>query len=427
MIKARHKRLHLSFGQEAQLREYQTEAANCWNCIVTTARDHYHENGGKWIAKNVLQKLVKGRFKLHSQTIQALTDKFDGNRQTIADLRRKGHLKAKYPYRPKRFLTIPFKQMAIKDKGGVLHLSLSKGVSFNTGLRIPEDTTIKTAEIIWNGAGYTLSYTCEYPEKEHTDGTAAGVDIGEIHPVALCDANGSGIIVSGREIRSTKQLRNKSLAQFSRMISRCKKGSRRFKKLIRAKGRLKSKTNRQLRDMLHKATRTTINHCIRENIRELVIGDPEGVEKNTKKAKRLNRKSRQKVSQMEYGRIKHYLQYKAQEAGITSCLVNERNTSKECPRCGALNHVSGRTYKCGACGFTGHRDGKAGFLILRKKHKELLTPPQFSLLHQQATPKYRKRRPRERLDTPVCVDGPGVAPSSSVNPVGSLRTSFSCA
>lgn len=42
-----------------------------------------------------------------------------------------------------------------------------------------------------------------------------------------------------------------------------------------------------------------------ERVSSLVIGDPAGVEKNTRKQKRLSRKARQKVSQMETGRIKH--------------------------------------------------------------------------------------------------------------------------
>ena len=117
---------------------------------------------------------------------------------------------------------------------------------------------------------------------------------------------------------------------------------------------------------------------------------------------------------MEYGTLKKYLKYKAEEAGIKSCFVNERGTSKNCPECGSENHPKGRIYSCKACGFKSHRDGKAGFLIARKKHKHLQLPEKFTFAHQQCAPKYRKRMRRESLPTPACVDGPDVTLSSPV-------------
>jgi len=206
-------------------------------------------------------------------------------------------------------------------------------------------------------------------------------------------------VVSGREIRAVKQQRNKSLGWFSRALSRCTKGSRRWKKLIRAKGSLKGKTDAQVRDLLHKATRKAINWCTDNGVGELVIGNPAGVEKNTRKKKRLGRKSRQKVSQMETGRIKQYLRYKAKESGIASCFVGERGTSSTCPECGHAHKPKGRTFRCPKCGFTAHRDGKAVFMMLWKKHPEIPLPMGFTIQHVQSFPKYRKS---------ACVDGPDV-------------------
>lgn len=55
---------------------------------------------------------------------------------------------------------------------------------------------------------------------------------------------------------------------------------------------------------------------MRDNFRDI-----RGIEKNTKKKKKLNKKNRQKISQMEYGRIKDYIKYKAEEQGIEVKLV----------------------------------------------------------------------------------------------------------
>ncbi|EGT4771635.1 TPA: transposase, partial [Clostridioides difficile] len=74
-----------------------------------------------------------------------------------------------------------------------------------------------------------------------------------------------------------------------------------------------------------------------------VLGDIKGVEKDTKKKKRLNRVNRQKISQMEYGRIKDYIKYKAKEQGIEVKLVKENYTSQTCPKCSKKHKPTGRT------------------------------------------------------------------------------------
>jgi putative transposase len=402
MIKARHRILRPTPEQALLLKETQQEAARCWNAIVAEAKAHY-DGGGGWISKNDLQKRLKGRFRLHSQTVQALTDKFAANRKTTAENRRMG-LGTKYPWREKEFTTIPFKQMAIRSSEmGTVVLTLAAGVRFDTGVPLEAVGEFATCELIWRHGRYVFSWTTDYPdEAKKTSGLRAGADLGEIHPVALCAEDGSGLVISGRAVRSVKRYRNKKLGEFSKRLKRCKKGSRRWKKLNRAKGRMKSKTKRQVRDLLHQATRKAIRWCEAHGVSELVIGNPAGVEKNTKKQRRLSRHVRQKVSQMETGRIKGYLRYKAEEAGITTCLTEERGTSRTCPRCGAVQLPKGRTFRCSGCGFTAHRDGKAAFLMIRKKH-EVPLPCHFLIDHRQAVPMYRKR------PSAACVVGPDVA------------------
>ena len=412
MIKVRQYTLRPSPEQAELLRDTQREAASCWGDIVDIAKEHYKSTGGKWISKGDLQKLLKGRYRLHSQTIQGLTDKFAANRQTAAEKRRQGDKHARYPWRKKKYSTVPFKQHAIsRTDSGSIRLALSKGVHLNTGVR--PNYQVHTAEVLWRRGRYILALSGEFPEREPRDeGLSAGCDIGEIHPAAVCAEDGSGLVVSGREIRSAKQYRNRMAARLDRMISRCREGSRRHKRLLRVKGRLMAKTEDRVRDMAHKATRRAIDWCSEKGIRELVIGDLDGVEKNTRKKRRLSRKSAQKVSQMEHGRITRYLGYKAREAGISACLANERGTSKKCPHCGRKNHTRGRLYQCADCGLTAHRDGKAGFLILQKARPELPVPSAFAMQHVQSVPKYRKGAAGSR---PACVDGADVAPSRPVN------------
>ncbi|WP_236693052.1 transposase [Aneurinibacillus tyrosinisolvens] len=114
---------------------------------------------------------------------------------------------------------------------------------------------------------------------------AAGADLGEIHMVALATEE-KALVISGRAVRSLKQYRAKMLAELSKKISRCKKGSRKYKKYARAKVRLREKTQAQLDYLYHKSTKEAIQFLLKEQVTDLVAGHPEGIEKNTNKEKK---------------------------------------------------------------------------------------------------------------------------------------------
>ena len=69
MIKTNRVKLKLNKAQFELVREKQIECANCWNDIVAISKEYYLENK-KWIAKYDIQKILKGKYNLHSQTIQ---------------------------------------------------------------------------------------------------------------------------------------------------------------------------------------------------------------------------------------------------------------------------------------------------------------------------------------------------------------------
>lgn len=234
--------------------------------------------------------MIKGKYNLHSQTIQAISDKFDANRKTISELRNKVNTKAKYPYKTKNFYIIPFKSSAInRNAKGNLKLSMSKGRYLELDFNIEN---IKTAEIVWKN-GYYLYYTFD----NDLDGVIAegtntiGVDLGEIHSIASVTNEGNGLIISNREGRSIKQFRNKMYAYISKRLSRCKKGSRQSKKLWKLKNNIRTKTDNQLMNLYNQTTRKFIDFCVEQEVCEIVLGDIKVIEKNTKKKKKLNRVS----------------------------------------------------------------------------------------------------------------------------------------
>ncbi|MCC0736186.1 transposase, partial [Clostridioides sp. ZZV14-6009] len=214
--------------------------------------------------------------------MQAISDKFDANRKTISELRKKGNTKAKYPYKTKKFYIIPFKASAINiNAKGNLKLSMSKGIYLELDFNIEN---IKTAEIVWRN-GYYLYYTFDdgiinpTPKGNNT----VGVDLGEIHSIASITNEGIGLIISNREDRSIKQFRNKIYAYISKRLSRCKKGSRQYKRLWKLKNTIRTKIDNQLINLYHQTTRKFINFCVEQQVCEIVLGDIKGIEKNTKK------------------------------------------------------------------------------------------------------------------------------------------------
>ena len=139
-----------------------------------------------------------------------------------------------------------------------------------------------------------------------------GIDLGEIHSIASFSSEGNAIIVTGRLLRSIKQYQLKKLAEFGRKLSKCKKNSRRYKKLRRAKRRMLQKTNAQIRDLNHKITRAFVTWAVENKISKVFVGNPEGVQR--KKRRRI---VSQKLSRWNFGKHLEYLKYKLASVGIS--------------------------------------------------------------------------------------------------------------
>jgi putative transposase len=315
---------------------------------------------------------------LHSQSVQAVIEKFYDNLKTAHTLRCRrrrdnashaDNPSIRYPYKNKKWFCVQWKRSAIKVEGCYIHLSngcrrrrdnASHAGRQGTVFKLPGYLSdcqpgIRTVELIWRN-GYWLSVTLSIEGKQQVLGfSTAAVDMGEIHAITLSDGKDAAVI-SGRELRSVKRYRNKQVAQLSRQQSRCQKGSRRWKRLQAVKSKVMADCHRRTRDLNHKITRLAVDWCVQHDIGKLIIGDVTGISKNTKNEKRLNQKNRQKISQWSFYQQRQYLEYKCKEVGIETILEAENGTSKTCPRCGNQYKPNGRNYNCQACNLKMHRD-----------------------------------------------------------------------
>lgn len=235
-------------------------------------------------------------------------------------------------------------------------------ISFDNGYRI--NTT------------YTGAQQRQASEDENTEDTA-GVDLGEIH-LAVAHTRDKTVIANGRVLRSKRRYQNKVNAYFQRKISKCKKRSRRWKTLIKAKKRVLNKLDNQIKDILHKQTTKLVSILKQEGVKTVAIGDVRNLRQNVDYGKRAN----QKIHQMPAGQTRFMLTYKAKKLGMSVHIISEAYSSQTCPQCLIRHKPNGRVYKCPHCGFKFHRDGVGAINIRHKQmYKEYvpvvgdMTPP----------------------------------------------------
>jgi putative transposase len=347
------------------------ESAQVWNACLQLSKD-CHAKHGKWISQSELQKLTKGRYHLHSQSIQAVCHKYLFARESAYQQVRRGIKTARYPYKTKNHYNTKWAKDGFKvwDTGkielsmGIHHGKREKPIVVHAA-QLP-DGQIKEIELCYdNGLYLAISYEDGMESKPYQKNYSVGVDPGEIHSLASFREDGASLIITGRKVRAIHRLRNKKLGEIQRLQSKCKKGSRQWKKYEKAKRYILSKSERQLRDALHKTTKCFVDWCVQQSVSDVHLGEVEGVQRNTRKKKRVHRKQAQKLSNWSCGKVKQYLEYKLERQGIQLHLVDESYTSQTCPVCGKRNKTSSRNYHC-QCGYVEHRDLLGARNILSK-------------------------------------------------------------
>lgn len=349
-----------------------------WNDTLALAKD-YHKNHNQWITKKQLHLATKSKYPIHSQSVQAVYEKYLKARENAHRAKIKGYTNIRYPWRQKKNYNTTWKKDGFKiHSNGKIELSIGTWQGKrqkNLMVQVKELPAypVKEIELIWDRKlMLAISYDDGLEAKKTNGLNLASIDPGEIHSISAVCENNQGLIITGRKLRSIKNLRNKKLKELQKKMSRCQKGSRQWQKYRKAMNYVLSKSEAQLKDGLHKTSRSFANWCIENQVKEVVSGDVEGVQRNTAnkktnpKKKCRNKRQNQKLSQWQFGKLYKYLEYKLAAEGIIIRKVNEAYTSQTCPVCGRKKKVSGRIYKC-HCGYAAHRDIHAAKNILTKE------------------------------------------------------------
>ena len=366
-------------------------AAGLWNRAVEWTREEWGagRKPGKYNIQKFLTALPAGERPLHAHTTEMTAHDLWDAIQTSRALRRQG-IKTRAPWRHKNYRPLSF------SKGfgwriapdGRLNLSLGRG---RPGLRLPLPEVLDPStgspvppalwgeiHLCWDQDARQWSLHIPYETvREGSEGqNLIAIDEGIINPMALATWAGDKTIevtvINGREARAIKRGRNKAVGKIQKKLSKMKNGSKRHRRLVAAKKRVKAKATGQLRDFDHQVARKAADFVVGRQALRIVAGDVRGIERKTKKERRAGRHLRQQLSQWSRGTQERYL---AEKTGLEIEHVNESGSTKTCPKCLTSNRPSGRHYRCHnpACGFTCHRDAVGAINILQKAiHGEYL-------------------------------------------------------
>ena len=130
------------------------------------------------------------------------------------------------------------------------------------------------------------------------------------------------------------------------------RGSRRWRQFRRRQQEAEARHRRRVRQAQHEAAKTVVGWAVQHQVGALAVGDPRGV-----LGLATGRRHNQRLRDWRVGHLIRALADKAETAGISVTLVDERGTSSTCPACvRRVPKPAGRAFCCPHCRQAGHRD-----------------------------------------------------------------------
>lgn len=237
------------------------------------------------------------------------------------------------------------------------HLILSKLGSIKVVLHRPLEGTIKTVTIrrASTGKWYACFSVEVEPSPQPVPDAAVGIDVG---------LESFATLSNGEKIANPRFFRKdeRALAKAQRRLARAEKGTPERAKRRKVVARIHERIANRRRDFAHQHSRTLVNRFGIIAFEDLnVQGMLEG--RSGAAPQRLAKS----IADAAWKQFVQYTMSKAAEAGRRVVLVDPRNTSQRCSRCGQLvqKDVSVRVHSCPVCGLVLDRDENAAINILR--------------------------------------------------------------
>lgn len=181
------------------------------------------------------------------------------------------------------------------------------------------------------------------------DGSMAGIDVG---------LESFATLSNGEKIDNPRFFRSeeKALAKAQKRLSKCEKGSPERRKALKVVQRIHERIANRRYDFAHQVSNQLVSKYGLIAFEDLSITN---MLKNHNLAK--------SISDAAWRMLVTITSYKAESAGSIVVLVDPRNTSQLCSRCGLKvpKSLSDRVHECPQCGLVMDRDENAAINILR--------------------------------------------------------------
>jgi IS605 OrfB family transposase len=294
-----------------------------------------------------------------------------------AKRRREGDRAARFPRRRRALVPLRWYHGTFTIEGRRLRIPVARGRA-PLWVRLDRDPPyppeqVRSVTLLFDAGRLWVDVTAEVPVACYPDGMepdparVAGVDLGIIHPYAVAGPDGQALLVSGRAIRAEHRMHLADRKSRMRAVARRtpkpgQRGSRRWRHYRRRQRLAEARHRRRVRQAQHEAAKIVIGWAVERRVGTLAVGDPRGV-----LSLKAGRRHNQRTRDWRIGHLIAALTAKAEAAGISLQLVDERGTSSTCPACATrIPKPAGRVLACPACHFTGHRDlSAAGSIAAR--------------------------------------------------------------
>ncbi|MDD5049444.1 MAG: transposase [Methanoregulaceae archaeon] len=317
------------------------------------------ETEGRSISKYETHNLLPGwkvekpeLAEVHSQVLQNVQERADLAFKAFFRRVKSGE-KPGYPkFKGKGWYdSFTFPQSGFKLVSGKLRLSKIGDVKIK--LHRPIEGKIKRLTIRRTSTGKwfaCFSVEVDDPIKPPwKDGSMAGIDVG---------LESFATLSNGEKINNPRFFRSeeKALAKAHRRLSKCEKGTPERRKALKVVQRIHERIANRRYDFAHQISNQLVSKYGLIAFEDLSI-------KNMLK----NHNLAKSISDAAWRMLVTTTSYKAESAGSIVVLVDPRNTSQLCSRCGLKvpKSLSERIHECPQCGLVMDRDENAAINILR--------------------------------------------------------------
>ena len=206
-----------------------------------------------------------------------------------------------------------------------------------------------------SGNKWFVTFSCECPALVlPADQKAVGIDVGL---QAFATLSNGAKIANPRFFRQDE----KALAKAQRKLAKADKGTLARKKAKQVVGRIHERISNKRSDFAHQVSRQLV-----KDFSILCFEDLSVKAMMAHKTQVFGHKLNKSIADVAWRQLVQFATYKAESAGRRVVLVDPRNTSKRCSRCGSLvqKDLSIRVHHCPTCGLVLERDHNAAINIL---------------------------------------------------------------